>query len=33
VCERFKLKLVEYSRIMSGQISEAATMCRNCFFC
>jgi hypothetical protein len=33
VCERFKTKLVEYSKIISGQISEAATMCRNCLFC
>jgi hypothetical protein len=33
LCEQFRLKLVEYSKIMSGQISEAATMCRNCFFC
>jgi hypothetical protein len=33
VCERFKGKLVEYSKIMSGQINEAATACRNCFFC
>lgn len=33
VCERFKTKLGEYSKIMSGQINEAATACRNCFFC
>ena len=33
VCERFKAKLGEYSKIISGQISEAATMCRNCLFC
>ncbi len=33
LCEQFRLKLIEYSKIMSGQISEAATMCRNCFFC
>ena len=33
VCERFKSKLGEYSKIMSGQINEAATACRNCFFC
>src|SRR5262245_20419745 len=33
VCDRFKIKLGEYSKIMSGQINEAATMCRNCFFC
>ena len=33
VCERFKTKLTEYSKIMSGQINEAATACRNCFFC
>jgi hypothetical protein len=33
VCERFKSKLTEYSKIMSGQINEAATACRNCFFC
>jgi hypothetical protein len=33
VCERFKSKLAEYSKIMSGQINEAATACRNCFFC
>jgi hypothetical protein len=33
VCERFKTKLVEYQKIMSGQIVEAATACRNCFFC
>jgi hypothetical protein len=33
VCERFKSKLTEYSKIMSGQINQAATACRNCFFC
>ena len=33
ICERFKPKLAEYSKIMSGQINEAATACRNCFFC
>jgi len=33
VCERFKGKLVQYSKVMSGQIAEAASMCRNCFFC
>jgi len=33
VCDRFKSKLTEYSKIMSGQINEAATACRNCFFC
>ncbi len=33
VCDRFKSKLGEYSKIMSGQINEAATACRNCFFC
>lgn len=33
VCERFKTKLAEYTKIMSGQINEAATACRNCFFC
>jgi hypothetical protein len=33
VCERFKGKLVQYAKIMSGQIAEAASMCRNCFFC
>ena len=33
VCERFKTKLAEYSKIISGQLSEAATMCRNCLFC
>jgi len=33
VCERFKTKLTEYSKIMSGQINQAATACRNCFFC
>jgi hypothetical protein len=33
ICEQFRLKLIEYAKIMSGQISEAATMCRNCFFC
>jgi hypothetical protein len=33
VCERFKSKLGEYSKIISGQINEAASMCRNCFFC
>jgi hypothetical protein len=33
VCDRFKTKLAEYSKIMSGQINEAATACRNCFFC
>jgi hypothetical protein len=33
VCERFKTKLAQYSKIISGQISEAAMMCRNCLFC
>jgi hypothetical protein len=33
VCERFKGKLVQYAKVMSGQIAEAASMCRNCFFC
>lgn len=33
VCENFRVKLKEYARIMSGQIAEAANMCRNCFFC
>jgi hypothetical protein len=33
ICEQFRVKLIEYTKIMSGQISEAATMCRNCFFC
>ncbi len=33
VCERFKPKLAEYTKIMSGQIEQAATACRNCFFC
>lgn len=33
VCTRFKSKLVEYTRIMNGQINEAANMCKNCFFC
>jgi hypothetical protein len=33
LCAQFKVKLVEYTKIMSSQISEAATMCRNCFFC
>jgi hypothetical protein len=33
LCEQFRVKLVEYTKIMSGQIAEAATMCRNCFFC
>jgi len=33
VCDRFKSKLGEYSKIISGQINEAATACRNCFFC
>jgi hypothetical protein len=33
VCDRFKSKLGEYSKIMGGQINEAATACRNCFFC
>lgn len=33
VCERFKGKLGEYSKIMSTQINQAATACRNCFFC
>lgn len=33
VCERFKGKLGQYSKVMSGQIAEAASMCRNCFFC
>ncbi len=33
LCDRFKSKLGEYARIMGGQLSEAATACRNCFFC
>ena len=33
VCERFKIKLTEYTKIMSGQIAQAANACRNCFFC
>jgi hypothetical protein len=33
LCKQFRLKLIEYAKIMSGQISEAANMCRNCFFC
>jgi hypothetical protein len=33
VCDRFKGKLNEYARIIKGQIEEAASMCRNCFFC
>jgi hypothetical protein len=33
LCKQFHLKLIEFARIMSGQISEAANMCRNCFFC
>jgi hypothetical protein len=33
LCDRFRLKLIEYARIMSNQIAEAASMCRNCFFC
>jgi hypothetical protein len=33
LCEQFKVKLSEYAKIMSGQISEAATMCSKCFFC
>jgi hypothetical protein len=33
VCDRFKVKLGEYAKIISGQIAEAASMCRNCFFC
>lgn len=33
VCDRFKTKLAEYTKIMSGQIAQAASACRNCFFC
>ncbi len=33
LCKQFQVKLIEFARIMRGQISEAATMCRNCFFC
>jgi len=33
VCERFKSKLAEYTKIMSAQIGQAASACRNCFFC
>jgi len=33
VCERFKSKLAEYTKIMSGQIAQAASACRSCFFC
>ncbi len=33
VCARFKTKLAEYTKIMTGQIAQAAAACRNCFFC
>lgn len=33
ICERFKVKLGEYARVIRGQIAEAASLCRNCFFC
>jgi hypothetical protein len=33
LCERFKSKLAEYTKIMSGEIAQAASACRNCFFC
>jgi hypothetical protein len=33
ICDRFRVKLGEYARIINGQIAEAASLCRNCFFC
>ena len=33
ICEHFKGKLREYTKIMNGQFAQAATACRNCFFC
>ena len=33
LCGRFKSKLAEYTKIMSGEIAQAASACRNCFFC
>jgi hypothetical protein len=33
LCDAWKTKLREYARIISGQISEAASLCRSCIFC
>jgi hypothetical protein len=33
ICDRFRVKLGDYARIINGQIAEAASLCRNCFFC
>lgn len=33
VCEMWQNKLVEYKRIIDGQIAEAAGMCSACIFC
>jgi len=33
VCEVLKPKLNDYARIISGEISEAASLCRSCLFC
>ncbi len=32
LCKQFKVKLLEYAKILRVQISESAKMCRNCFF-
>ena len=31
--EIYRKKLAEYTKIMSGEIAQAASACRNCFFC
>ena len=33
LCDSWQKKLREYSRIINGQISEAAGLCRSCIFC
>ena len=33
LCDTWNSKLHEYSRIISGQIAEAASLCRSCIFC
>jgi hypothetical protein len=33
LCGRFKSKLAEYTKIMTGEIAQAASACRSCFFC
>lgn len=33
LCDSWKDKLVEYKKIIDGQIAEAANLCRACLFC